>query len=247
MALWKKNISFILVDPKEAGNIGASARAIKNMGFSRLELVRPSKYPSLEATVFAHGAEDVLEAAPVHKGLKEAIADKSLIVGTSRRKGRKRGLAFPLKEGIRRILAAAQKNRVAILFGTEDKGLSNKEVDECGFLMGIPSDPQMPSINLAQAVMLVAYEAGARPPRKGVMNPPAGKKTQPFINKDEMDFLFTRIKHSLELLGYHGDTEASLMRSLKHLVGRAGLTEWELKLLHGVCSSVGKKAGSDKA
>ena len=234
MRFWKDNISFVLVEPKEGGNIGASARAIKNMGFGRLELVRPEKYPSLEATVFAHGAEDVLGSAPLHPSLKEAIRDKSLIVGTSRRVGKKRGLTLPLKEGIKRIVKTAQKNKVAILFGTEVKGLSNKETDECAFLMTMPSDKSAPSINLAHAVMLVAYELA-------YMKLPKGKGTMsPFVTKEEMDFLFKRVHKTLDIIGYYGDTETKTMRGIKHLIGRAGLTEWEMNLLHGVCSQIEK-------
>ncbi|OGW39377.1 MAG: hypothetical protein A2Y97_12775 [Nitrospirae bacterium RBG_13_39_12] len=233
---WKDNISFILVEPKEPGNIGASARAMKNMGFRNLELVKPVNFLSNEARQMACGSTDILERARVHPGFRDALKDKNLVIGTTRRLGKTRGLIVPLEESIKRIITSAKKNRVAILFGRERNGLTNKEIEKCGFIINVPSDPSSPSLNLAQSVLLVAYELGKRTYLK---NAPA------LVRHGEIDKLYKHIQTTLKLLEYiprgDRDIEKRIIRNLKHLIGRAGLTKWELNMLHGICSQVEKK------
>lgn len=235
---WKDNISFILVEPKEPGNIGASARAMKNMGFTHLELVKPRSFMTKETKKMACNAFDILAKAKTYGNLNEALETKTLVVGTTRRLGRTRGLILPLEEGIKKVIASAKKNRVAILFGREDKGLNNREVEECGFLITIPSDPSSPSLNLAQSVLLVAYEL-SRKTYSGQF-PMA-------VTRTELEILHQHIHNTLKLLEYiprgNRDLEARIMRNLKHLMARAGLTEWELNMLHGICGQIEKKMG----
>lgn len=135
MKSWKDNILFILVEPKEPGNVGASARAIKNMGFKNLELVTQKEMLTDEARYMAYNAIDILENAAIHPKFNDAIKDKNLLIGTTRRIGRQRGLIRPLKDSIKRIITVAKKNKIAILFGREDRGLTNKEIENCGFLI----------------------------------------------------------------------------------------------------------------
>jgi TrmH family RNA methyltransferase len=233
---WKDNISFILVEPKEPGNIGASARAMKNMGFQHLELVKPRSFMTEETKKMACNAFDILAKAKTYSNLNEALETKTLVVGTTRRLGRTRGLILPLEEGIKKVIASAKKNRVALLFGREDKGLSNREVEECGFLITIPSDPSSPSLNLAQSVLLVAYELGRKTYRGQF--PMA-------VTRAELEILHHHIHDTLRLLEYiprgNRDLEARIMRNLKHLIARAGLTDWELNMLHGICGQIEKK------
>ena len=235
---WKGNISFILVGTKEPGNIGASARAIKNMGFTRLELVKPLSFMTDETKRMACNAFDILAKTQVYRNLDDALREKTLVVGATRRLGKKRGLILPLEEGVKKIIASAKKNRVAILFGREDKGLDNREVEECGFLITIPSDPSSPSLNLAQSVLLVAYELG-RKTYKGQF-PRA-------VTRAELETLHRHIHDTLKLLDYiprgSRDLEARIMRNLKRLIARAGLTDWELKMLHGICRQIEIKLG----
>lgn len=230
---WPANIFFVLVEPTEPGNIGAAARALKNMGFHRLELVNPVDYLSHEAKSMACQAKDVLEKATVYSTFEQAISGKSLVVGTTRRLGSKRGLILPLPEGTERIAKAAVKNEVAVLFGNEHYGLTNREIDECGFLLTIPSNTEFPSLNLAQSVMLVAYELSRQ-----LFKPEFPKA----VNNKELQELYKRIRTTLRLLKYQPegdkDLEAGIMRHLKRLFGRAGLTPWELNMLHGLCRQV---------
>jgi len=236
MKNWKDNIHFVLVEPKESGNIGASARAMKNMGFKNLALINPVAFLNDEGRRMACNDGDVLEKAKVYGSFREAIKDKSLIIGTTRRIGKKRGLVLPLKDGIKRAITASKKNRVSILFGREDKGLSNKEAEECGFLITVPADSLSPSLNLAQSVLLVAYELSRK----------TYKAASPeLVTNEELGSLYSRIHSTLSLLEYiprgNRDLESRIMRNLKHLVGRAGLTGRELRMFYGICSQVEKK------
>ncbi len=233
MKSWKDNVSFVLVEPCEPGNIGASARALKNMGFRRLELVSPAQFLNDDARSMACGGKDVLEQAVVHSSFSQAIANKQLIVGTTRRYGSKRGLFLPLEKAAKRIVVAAAKNKVAILFGREQNGLYNQEIEECGFLIRIQVNPAFPSLNLGQAVMLVAYELSQQKLKEELPR---------FVRNKEIQKLYKRIHANLLLLGYKAkgdkDLEAIIMRNIKHLISRAGLTEWELKMVHGICTQI---------
>ncbi len=234
---WRDNIHFVLVEPREPGNIGASARAVKNMGFKNLELVNPpERFAEGHDFWLACHAQEVLKEARVYKDFKDAIGDKALVVGTTRRIGKKRGLFFPVEEAVQRIRIAAEKNPVAVLFGREDRGLTNEEVEECGFLLYIPTNEDAPSLNLAQAVLIVAYE----------LSKAMFKAEMPeLVPYKELQALFGHIRKTLRLLEYipRGDLdmEARIMRNLKHLIGRSGLAPWEVRMLHGICSQIERK------
>lgn len=237
MADWKKNISFVLIDTIEPGNIGASARALKNLGFSRLELVRPRKSPSGEAAWFAHGAEDILKRTVHHAELDQALRDKAVVIGTTRRTGKYRGPIHPIRNVTEKIRNLANVNRIAILFGKEDRGLTNDEASTCSFLIHIPADPGNPSFNLAQALLIVAYELAS-----------SSYRPEPFhrvISNEELNTLFNRLRLHLRLAGYEPkgirDNEETIMKKLKQLLGRAELSHYEAKLLHGIISQLESK------
>lgn len=252
--MWKDNISFVLVEPEEPGNIGASARAIKNMGFLNLELVNPFRKEKFnkkkikyalensEAKWLATGAVDVLRNAKIHRTLHDAISGCGLVVGTTRRTGKKRGVIFSVKDGIKKILEVASSNRVAILFGREDRGLLNEEVRECGFLITIPTSKRAPSLNLAQAVLLIAYElhmaGGEIFSKKDSIDIPSFK----LVDHSDIEILLKRIKEALNILGYlpkgDRDLEKKIMDNMCFLLKRAGLTDWELNMLHGICTTI---------
>ncbi len=236
MESWKNNIFFVLIEPQEPGNIGSAARAIKNMGFENLELVNPIYFLTKEAKWMACQAYDIVKKATVYPSINEAIKDKNLIIGTTRRLGKKRGLIIPLRESIKRIISSAKKNRVAILFGREKNGLTNEEVDKCGFLITIPAAPSAPSLNLAQSVMLVAYEIGHKN---------YSVEVPKLVKQNEIDYLLKHIESTLKLLEYiprgNRDLEKKIMRNIKHLIRRGGVTDWEVRMLHGICSQIEKK------
>lgn len=236
---WSDNVSFVLVAPTEPGNIGAAARAIKNMGFRNLELVNPVPYATREARARACGAKDVLERARVYATLDAAVLEKSLVVGTTRRRGSRRGIILPMRAAAGKIVAAAAKNPVAVLFGNEHNGLTNREIGACGLLATIPSHPRAPSLNLAQSVMLAAYE----------MSQVEGAAPSPdLVGDKEVQALMKRVRETLALLGYgrqgSRDLRADMTLNIRRLVGRAGLTEWELGMIHGLCRRIDEKTGT---
>jgi TrmH family RNA methyltransferase len=228
----------------ESGNIGASARALKNLGFSRLRLVRPGKFPSEEAGWFAHGAEDVLSKATVHRDLEDALKGTSVVIGATRRAGKRRGKVYPVREAAERIRQLSVDNRVALLFGREDRGLTNEETAACSFMISIPASPKNPSFNLAQALVIIAYELSCS---SYVISPSAA-----VISNEELSNLFQRIRGMLKMAGYEPkgirDNEKEIMADLRRIIARAAITEREARMLHGITSqiedSLGKKKGS---
>ena len=238
MKKWKNNISFVLVEPQDPGNIGSSARALKNMGFGRLSLVNPATLTD-ETRRLAHNALDVIRAATVYPDLAEALKKQALIVGTTRRKGKRRGLIYNVDDGAKKIVELASTNKVAILFGREDRGLYNEEVEECGFMLSIPANAEHPSLNLAQAVLVVAYELSRTEYRKPAS---ASMVNEVLVSHEELKNLYGRIKETLVMLEYlpKGDRDLAkkMMMNIKHFIGRAGLTDWELKMLHGICTRI---------
>jgi len=257
MKTWKDNVHFILVEPKEPGNIGASARAIKNMDFRNLCLVNPpSSFQTDEARLFAHGATDVLKSVTVYPTLKEAISDKHYVVGTSRRRGRRRGVFTPVEQGMQRLYDVANKNKVAVLFGREDRGLYNIEIEECAFLMTVPASKKQPSLNLAQAVLIIAYELS----KAGIQA--AGTKGETdagsllfanaprLVTQEKLSHLYEKIERAFRMIEYipRNDTVSGrkIMQNLRHCLSRAGLSDWEFNMFHAVCNKIERKIANGK-
>ena len=253
MKNWRDNVYFTLVEPREPGNIGACARAIKNMDFEKLCLVDPPSPMTDEAQWFARNAGDVLDSAATFDSIRDAVSDKHFVVGTSRRRGRRRGVFIPVEEGARRIFEIARTNKIAVLFGREDRGLYNEEIEGCAFLMTIPAAKKQPSINLAQAVMIIAYEIS-----KAGMAEKDGKDKSgderllialppKTASQHELSLLYERMEKALELLEYippgNKFLRGKIMQNLKHCLGRAGLTDWEFNMFHGICKHIEKKLG----
>lgn len=253
MDSWKDNISFVLVEPKEPGNIGASARAIKNMGFRNLCLVNPPPEMTDEGRWFARNSHDVLDSAMIFASVADAVRDKALIVGTTRISGKRRGVILPAREGASTLCTMAANNTIAILFGREARGLLRRETDECGFMLTIPSSTAQPSLNLSHAVLIIAYELFLADPgrsdtakaKRPFIMPPDPDVVPPLLQQGESAGLYERIAGALELLDYipKGDRNMmnKIMVDLRHFIGRAGLTEAELRMLIGICRQVEKK------
>ena len=154
------SIKFVLVGTTHPGNIGASARAIKTMGLSRLLLVSPKDFPNDTALYRAKAAKDIIELAEVHPDLFSATKDCELIIGTI---GRNRKVPWPLvtpKEAGQEIVQALEKGvkKVAVVFGREDRGLTNEELGMCNLHVHIPANEEYSSLNLSQAVQILSYE-----------------------------------------------------------------------------------------
>jgi len=230
------NISVVLVGIRNPGNIGSAARAMKNMGVSRLVLVNPVPYDTPDVYNLAWGAEDVVRNARVCRTMSEALRDCGFVVGTTRRKGRSRRPVLPLRTAIPRIAAATRRNQVAILFGREDKGLSNDELAHCQLALSISASRGMPSLNVAQTVMVVCYELFGHALSDQVTAPPA------LVPQAELWKLYSRLEEALAAIGY-GDQGSrkvltSVMRTLMRVFGRSGIADDELRALHGICQQI---------
>lgn len=152
------SVKVVLVGTTHPGNIGATARAIKNMGILNLALVQPKEFPSDEATFRSKAAKDILENAELYESLKDAVSGCELVVGTS---ARDRTIPWPVlspREAAEEMHKSSLNSDVAIIFGREDRGLTNEELGLCNFHVHIPSDPEYSSLNLSQAVQILAYE-----------------------------------------------------------------------------------------
>ena len=154
------NIHFILVEPAVPENVGASARAIKTMGFSSLRLVNPCDHLSDKARWLAHGSNEILEGAQVYHNLKEASHDMDLLIGTTANTKRSSKQDFHSSRELPAIISrkAASLKNIGIVFGREESGLTNEELQLCQLASSIPLAAPYPSVNLSQAVMLYAYD-----------------------------------------------------------------------------------------
>lgn len=240
---WKDNVRFVLISPRESGNIGATARAMKNMGFSHLCLVDPPEVLGDEAQWFARNAKDVLESAERYPDIGPALEGVAVVIGTTRRKGRKRGMFLPIEDAARKLRETARTQPVALVFGGETTGLENFHSEQCNFLVSIPvGSTDQPSLNLAQAVLLLAYEL-VRTDRddepascKQIMQ---GTEEVVLASHDELSQLYQRMSALVEALGYteRGDSnlEKKIMRLIRQFMGRAGMAKWELNMLLGLC------------
>ncbi len=234
------NVTFVLVETSHPGNIGAAARALKNMCLDQLALVRPNNFPSADATSRASGADDILMQATVHESLDEALEGCSLVVGTT---ARPRSLYLPELEPracADKIIGESVSGRVAVLFGREDSGLTNGELDRCNVLMRIPTSQDYSSLNLGSAVQVLAYELmvqrGGSPLKR-----PIGEisRTSPLASAEEMEGLFIHIEETIIATGFlDPDNPRRVMRRLRRLFNRAEVDRNEINILRGVLNSM---------
>ena len=229
------NFAFVLVRPLQAGNVGSAARALKNMGLGDLRLVapRPAAGGRAAASMAVHAA-DILHRAQRHESLGDALADCSLAVGTTCRPGLYRSGVVGLREAAAQLIAEAGANRIAIIFGPEDTGLVNRELKLCQRLITIPTAPAYPSLNLAQAVMLVAYElmmaAGAA---RELPRP------EPHAPALAVDAMMERLSEALVSIGFlPAENPEHIMFALRAILGRAGIGVRELDILSGLARQI---------
>jgi TrmH family RNA methyltransferase len=229
----------VLVRPREEGNVGAAARAMANMGLGRLLLVEPAAPLGEVARAFAVGAREVLEGAERHPSLAAALAPFRRVVATT--SSRERRLAVPLVTA-RELPAVLARDPpgtpAALVFGSEVGGLTNDELALAGVVVRIPCAPEQPTLNLAQAVLLVAYELHqARLAAAGAE--PAAAPREPLATAADLDGLFAQATDVLAAAGFaRDDTFAGVVRDLRQLVARAAPTAREVAILRGICRRV---------
>lgn len=232
----------VLNETQDLVNIAGTVRAMANTGLRRLRLVAPAEWDAWRVTGIAHGTDEIVDAVEFFDTLDDALADCTHVVGTSARRrtgayvwAHARGSAPELLEFARR-----EGGPVALLFGREDKGLSNEQLDRCSRIVTVPTDPSHPSLNLAQAVLLVAYElwtacGGAD---RGLPRP---KRDAAAATPAQMDEVFTAWEETLDTVEFFKSRNGhAIMRTLRAVFRRAGPNEREARLLRAMAIEVRK-------
>ena len=230
-------VRIVLVDTSHPGNIGAAARAMKTMGLRDLALVRPKYFPSDEATARAAGADDVLVSARVHEDLAAAIADCGWVVGAS---ARLRTITVPIvdpREAAAEVWRRLRQNRVAVLIGPEQSGLTNDDLARCQQLVHIPTNPEFSSLNLAMAVQVLCYELRMAAPNRA---PPAGPVSDSRLaTAAELEHLHEHLERLLtESEFLHPAHQKQVKLKLRRIFHKATLEYNELNILRGALTSL---------
>lgn len=232
------SLRVVLVGTLHSGNIGAAARAMKNMGLRRLYLVAPAEFPHREASYRAVQATDVLESAVVTRTLEEAVAECSLVIGTSARERR-----IPLPQlGPRQLgplcLHEHRGEEVALVFGREDSGLSNEELRLCHWHVHVPTSAEYSSLNLAAAVQLLCYELRmCALEGTTVLADPAWD--EPPATIDGMERFYEHLERTLTDISFLDPAAPrQLMARLRRLFNRVRLDQMELNILRGMLTEV---------
>jgi tRNA/rRNA methyltransferase len=229
-----EHTTIVMVEPQSPGNIGMVCRAMKNMGLTRLRLVRGCDRFHPESIKFAVSARDLLEQAEQFDDLSSALADCTLTVGTTRRHGKYRQEILSPPE-----VAALLKTRIgpacraAIVFGREDSGLTTDELSLCRWHATIPSDAEYGSLNLSQAVLLFCYELG----KAG--DTPGGARLEQLASSGETELLFDQMDSCLQKIGFLNEQNPGhIMRSLRRIFFRSSLDTREVAILRGMMTQI---------
>lgn len=245
------DIRFVLVNTSHPGNIGAVARAMKNMGLSQLTLVDPQSYPDSHATARASGADDVLVNAVVCNTLEEALADCDLVLGAS---ARLRKLNWPQvnpREMVDQVYSQSPGTKIAIVFGREHSGLTNDELQRCHYLIHIPSNPEYSSLNIAAAVQVLAYEIYQHEQlqlqtldesKSVIPDQDRSLDDEPFADAQDMERFYEHLNETLINIGFlQTGHPRKMMRRLRRLFNRARLDRVELNILRGILTTIQRK------
>jgi TrmH family RNA methyltransferase len=232
------SIRIVLVGTSHPGNIGSAARAMKTMGLESLYLVAPERFPALEATALAAGADDVLANARVVPDVSSAIADCGLVVGTT---ARGRHLSWRIvepREAAAEVAAAAPSGEVAILFGAERTGLHNDDLQLCHTLLTIPTGTAYTSLNLAMAVQVVAYEVCLAMRARGAVSA-RNEGPVPLASAGDMEKFYGHLEQVLDEVNFKDRTGSGhLMARLRRLFQRTILDQNEMNILRGILTAV---------
>ena len=233
------SIKIVLVGTTHPGNIGAAARAMKNMGFRHLSLVKPKEFPSDVATYRSKAAKDILENALIFNNLQEAVVDCELVIGTS---ARDRKVPWPIlspKESAEEVSKSLKIHKIAIVFGREDRGLTNEELGLCNYHVHIPTDPEYSSLNLSQAVQILVYEI-----RMAVLSDDENQDywDVELANNNQTEML---IQHMDELMQevdfYDVDNPRKLLLRVRRFFKRSRIDVMETNIFRGLFATIQKK------
>lgn len=230
------DLRIVLLEPSHPGNIGAVARAMKNMALEQLVLVRPRQFPHAEATARASGADDVLARARVAATLEEALAGCGFVAATTSRDRDRYYRVLDVRDAAARLVAEARAAPAAVLFGAERSGLTNEELGAAHVLIRIPANPEYTSLNLSMAVQLVAYEIFRARGARYVPAPPA----MPLASPQELERLYAHLEQVLVEIDFRDRTQSGthLMERIRRFLQRAELDRNEVNILRGILTAV---------
>jgi tRNA (cytidine32/uridine32-2'-O)-methyltransferase len=232
------NIRIVLINTSHPGNIGSAARAVKNMGLSRLYLVAPRALPDGESRALAAGGADILENIVETQTLKEAIADCHVVFGSG---SDMRVHPWPVvtpKEAAKVIVEESESKEIAIVFGRESNGMNNEEMSQCHYQIQIPGNPEYSSLNLAQAVQVMTYEV-----RMAYLDYSDADKVKLKNNivpsVTEFEYFYKHMEASMTAL-LHDDSRNldNLIKRLRRIYNHAGLDKKDIRILHGIFDKV---------
>ncbi|GAB4291720.1 MAG: RNA methyltransferase [Myxococcota bacterium] len=230
-----ENVRIALIQPKKGANVGASARAMNNFGFSKLSLIGDSKFDEREAKYVAHNSKEIIENAENYPTIDEALTGAQLVVGTTARRVFHRKSITSLKAAIPKIAEIAKKSEVAILFGPEWRGLSDSELERCEMIVTIPTGGPQPSLNLAQAVGIFCYElfyALAEPPEKPV--------SWRIASRESFEGFWKHLEETIAYIDFLPPTgKERITYTLRDMLCRAQPDEREVVILRGILRKLG--------
>ena len=245
-------IRIVLVNTTHSGNVGAAARAMKNMGITQLVLVDPIAVIDGDAIVRASGASEILDSCVIVSSLDEAVAGCGLVIGTS---ARGRHIPWPLCSprecGAKAKQAVANNNSVALVFGRESRGLTNEELHKCNAHVHIPTNPDFSSLNIAAAVQVMCYEMRMSALEETLVGETAAAKVGQWgVEWDyelaphgDVERFFDHLKDSLVDIGFlDPNTPKQLMTRLRRMFQRTGLDTMEVGMMRGILAAVQRKA-----
>lgn len=228
------NVSIVLTEPQDVVNIAAVIRAMKNMGLRSLRLVDPADFDAYRIGGIAHRTEDIVEATEIFDDLEDALSDAIFVLGTTAR-GRTAGRNYVRpREVAPGLVERAREGPVAVVFGREDRGMTNRQLDLCHQIAIVPTDPQYWSLNLAQAALLVMYEVflaagGADQPL------PEGKRATRAATREELEEMYEALRGGLESIQFYKSRKPeSVLRTLRTVLGRAELDLREARLVRAI-------------
>jgi len=249
-------IRFVFVEPRYGGNVGSAARVLKNFGFGRLDLVAPREGADHEEAVrMAVDAADVLAAAKTHATLDDALDGAATVVGTSRRMGKHRQPHHRLDALAPLLPGLASRGEVALVFGREDHGLSDADLDRCTHLVYVPTVAAYPALNVAQTIAIVAYDvqgaldAALPPAPDSAPDPAPDPEEEALVDHAGREAMYAHLEQALLAIGFLklGQLEG-MMRRLRRILSRAELTAGDVDVVRGISRQIlwlAKQAGLD--
>ena len=239
MGMQSNLINIVLVDTIHPGNIGSVARAMKTMGLSRLSLVNPRIFPSDDAIALSGNATDVLKNAKIYKNIREAIKDSTFVYATS---SRDRSIQWPIKDAAsaaKDIHTEVNNNKeISIIFGKEDRGLTNDELENANRLIEIPANPKYPVLNLAMSVQIISYE---------IFKSSSDVKLKewrdyPEVNSEQLQMLIDHfIETAIDIDVIDPDNPKKIISRIKRMFTRLQPDEMEASFMRGFLSGIKKK------